>query len=73
MNDGTFSVNDPRALHQILVRREVTAARERIERVLDVETTAEPWGEGFWAIRFLAPQDVDLDFLRPDVLPPKTS
>lgn len=48
----------------------VTAVRERIERVLGVTTTAEVWN-GQWFVLFAAPEDVDLDFLRPDVLPPK--
>lgn len=47
----------------------VTAGRERIERRLSVVTAAQPEGE-VWAIYFDAPADVDLDFLRPDVLPP---
>jgi hypothetical protein len=48
----------------------VTAVRERLERKLDVETTAR--FEGYvWAIYFEAPRDVDLDFLRPDILPHK--
>lgn len=49
----------------------VTAVRERVERHLGVETLARPEGE-VWAIYFDAPKDVDLDFLRPDVLPPKS-
>ena len=49
--------------------RNVTAIRERIERVLGVTTTAKPEG-GPWGIYFQAPADVNLDFLRPDVLPP---
>ena len=47
----------------------VTAVRERIERVLSVRTFARPEG-GPWGVYFDAPADVDLDFLRPDVLPP---
>lgn len=57
------------ARHRIAVRRDVTAVRERIERVLGVTTTARPEGE-WWGIYFEAPSDVCLDFLRPDVLPP---
>lgn len=59
-------------MHQILCRN-VTAVRERIERRLGVETDAWPLGHGDdrWAVTFGAPKDVDLDFLRPDVLPPK--
>lgn len=56
--------------HQILVHRaDVTNARIRIETKLGVETTVLP-GMGRWAIRFTADEDVDLSFLRPDVLPP---
>ena len=57
--------------HRIHVQhgQNVTAVRERIERVLGVTTTARPEG-GPWGVYFLAPADVDLDFLRPDVLPP---
>jgi hypothetical protein len=58
--------------HRIQVRGEVTSVRERIERVLGVRTLARPEGE-FWAVYFKAPPNVDLDFLRPDVLPPKES
>lgn len=59
-------------MHRILCR-EVTAVRERIERRLDVETHVRALGGGDdrWAVDFLAPKDTDLDFLRPDVLPPK--
>jgi hypothetical protein len=51
----------------------VTAVRERIERRLGVETTIRPEADNFgaWAVYFDAPADVDLDFLRPDVLPPR--
>ena len=49
--------------------RSVTAVRERIERVLHVTTTARPEGHT-WGVYFDAPDDVSLDFLRPDVLPP---
>jgi hypothetical protein len=57
----------------ILLRQaSVTAVRERIERVLGVETFVKPDRQG-WAISFMAPADVDLDFLRPDVLPPRGS
>jgi hypothetical protein len=61
-------------VHRIQVKREVTAVRKRIERVLGVTTHIEPipdeWGGG-WTVDFSSPPDVDLDFLRPDVLPPK--
>lgn len=62
------------ALHQIMVRGNVTAVRERIERVLGTTTKVEPipshYGAG-WTITFTADRNVDLDFLRPDVLPPR--
>jgi hypothetical protein len=58
------------AMHRIQVRGQVTAVRERIERVLGVTTNVQPMPEG-WAVYFTAPHDVNLDFLRPDVLPPK--
>jgi hypothetical protein len=48
----------------------VTAVRERIERKLDVVTSTRPEGH-IWAIYFDAPEDINLDFLRPDVLPPR--
>lgn len=59
-------------IHRILCR-DVTAVRERIERVLGVKTSARPsgFGDGRWAIDFTVSGDVNLDFLRPDVLPPK--
>lgn len=60
------------ALHQILCKgSNVTAVRERIERRLGVDTTATPCADR-WAVYFDAEKDVDLDFLRPDVLPPVT-
>ncbi len=68
------STNDA-VFHRIMIRRgDVTAVRERIERVLGVTTTVHPIPAehgGGWDIDFAAPADVDLDFLRPDVLPPK--
>jgi len=48
----------------------VPAVRTRLEFHLGVETSARPDGDK-WMINFEAPPDVDLDFLRPDVLPPK--
>ncbi len=57
--------------HRIQVKgTNVTAVRERIERRLNVETTARPEGH-VWGIYFDAPSDADFDFLRPDVLPPR--
>ena len=58
-------------IHRI-VCKEVTAVRERIERKLDVETKAMPVGSWSdkWAVTFYAPCDVNLDFLKPDVLEP---
>lgn len=60
------------AEHQLLVHAHVvTAVRERVERVLGVTTTAGPTVyDRRWWVRFEAPADVNLDFLRPDVLPP---
>jgi hypothetical protein len=51
----------------------VTAVRTRIEFHLGCSTEAEPepWPSNQWAVFFDAPEDVNLDFLRPDVLPPK--
>ena len=58
------------AHHRIQVPAQaVTAVRERIERNLGVVTSTRPEGHA-WAIYFDAPSNVDLDFLRPDVLPP---
>lgn len=54
---------------QVCNARTVTAVRERIERKLGVVTLARPEGH-VWAIYFDGPTDVDLDFLRPDVLSP---
>lgn len=61
-------------MHQIIVRNEVTAARERIERVLGIKTQLEvipPEIGGGWMIRFVTDGPVDFDFLRPDILPPR--
>jgi hypothetical protein len=59
------------AVHRLQVSgNAVTVVRERVERKLGVETTARPEGD-VWAIYFNAPKGVDVDFLRPDVLPPK--
>lgn len=61
------------ARHRIQVRgTTVTTVRERIERRLGVETTARPEGD-VWAVYFVAPRGVNVDFLRPDVLPPAVS
>jgi hypothetical protein len=51
----------------------VTAVRTRIEFHLGCSTKAEPqpWPSDKWAVYFDAPEDVDLDFLQPDVLPPR--
>lgn len=60
------------AEHQLQIRAlNVTAVRTRIEFKLGVETTAEPLRAGMWVVRFRADKYVNLDFLRPDVLPPK--
>lgn len=61
-------------LHRVQVNNGlvVTAVRERIERVLSVKTNAVPEGH-VWAIYFHAPKDVNLDFLKPDILPPKNA
>lgn len=53
--------------HRIRVN-DSPGVRALIEVRLKVETTAEPTGFGSWYIYFNAPEDVDLDFLRPDVL-----
>lgn len=62
------------AMHRIVVRRggaAVTALRARVEGKLpDVETFAEPIGGGEWAVYFVASANVDLDFLKPDVIEP---
>jgi len=71
------------ARHRIQVRgNTVTAVRERIERRLGVETEVRVElsvpgkielfvpSENWWGVYFDAPADVNLDFLRPDVLPP---
>lgn len=58
-------------IHLIMVRKEVTAVRERIERKLGVTTDVQFDGVYGAAITFLAPRSIDLDFLRPDVLPPQ--
>lgn len=59
------------ATHRIQVSPSVvTAVRERIERKLGVTTSTRPEGH-VWAVYFTAPEDVNLDFLRPDVLPPE--
>lgn len=43
----------------------------RIIQTLRVEVTLKPEGGiGEWALYFDAPSDVNLDFLRPDILPP---
>jgi hypothetical protein len=60
------------ARHAILVRgSSVAAVRERIERTLGVKTAAAPDLDDRWRIEFDALDDIDLDFLRPDVLPPR--
>lgn len=46
-------------------------ARALIEIRLKTETTVEPTGLGGWFVYFDAPENVNLDFLRPDVLPYK--
>jgi hypothetical protein len=68
-------MNTEIVMRRIMVRKgDITAIRERIERKLGVESFIEPvpaeYGGG-WMIDFYAPSAIDLDFLRPDVLPPK--
>lgn len=62
-------------VHSVRVRGNPTGARALIEARLGVETVTEPSGDGeTWLIFFNPPtpgEKVDLDFLRPDVLPPK--
>lgn len=61
-------------VHRIVVKNNATAVRERIERVLGVKTEANPVPSnmgGGWVIDFSTDGDVDFDFLRPDVLPPR--
>ena len=66
----TNRLGNPLAKHRVQTKgAAVTAVRERIERTLAVTTTARPEGD-WWAIYFEAPANADLDFLRPDVLPP---
>ena len=56
--------------HRIKTKGEtVTALRARIEHKLGIDTVAEPSDFGVWFVYFDAPEDVNLDFLRPDVLP----
>ena len=54
---------------RVVAGRNPTAVRALIELRLGVTTTTRPEG-GVWAVYFDAPANVDLDFLRPDVLPP---
>lgn len=58
-------------MHRIMVKRDAHGVAARIERRLGLEV--EVWNEGDWgwSLTFLASPDVDLDFLRPDVLPPR--
>jgi hypothetical protein len=57
--------------HEILVRGNPAGARALIEVRLGIDTWTEPTGDGErWTIYFNAPGDIDLDFLRPDVLEP---
>ena len=60
------------AEHRIQVNKGdfVDDVRDRIETHLNVSTRMRPEGDG-WAIYFYAPVDVNLDFLRPDVIPPR--
>jgi len=64
----TANVNEG-YLHQILVQGNPTAARALIEARLGVETETRPLGDS-WGIYFHGPRHLNLDFLRPDVLPP---
>lgn len=59
-------------VHRIRVSREICpGVRALIEGRLGIETWGEPDLFGKMSIYFHAPADVDLDFLRPDVLPPE--
>jgi len=61
-------------LHQILVKSKsgVFETQRRLlhNGILDCEIV---WSKGLWPhrVKFLAPADFDVDFLRPDILPPK--
>ena len=58
------------ARHRLAVKPGVVkAVRERVKRRLGVVTSTRVEGDR-WAIYFEAPANVDLDFLRPDILPP---
>lgn len=60
------------AHHRIMVKRDVSGVRALIELRLGVKTSiGDRDAHAGTAIDFLAPRDIDLDFLRPDVLPPK--
>lgn len=62
------------ALHQVLVksRNAVFETQRRLleNGILDCEII---WSAGMWPhrIKFYAPANFDVDFLRPDILPPK--
>lgn len=56
--------------HCIRVSGNTGMIRQRIEYNLDVNTSLQVLGDGWSHIYFEAEEDVDLDFLRPDVLPP---
>lgn len=63
-------MSEPFAKHRIQVFRGVTGARALIEVRLGVKTECRREGD-FWVIYFDAPAKTDLEFLRPDVLPPR--
>lgn len=61
------------AWHRVLCRGAAgaVAAAAWIEtRCPGVKTTVQPAGDDLWAVEFLAIAELDLDFLRPVILPP---
>lgn len=58
-------------IHRIRANKQPTAVRERIERTLGIRTDAQCDPFGCWWITFSGPREIDLDFLRPDILPPR--
>jgi hypothetical protein len=60
-------------IHRVRVGRtnaEAQLAVMRIEYHLNVKCKLVDYSPNGWYADFEAPKDVDLDFLRPDVLPP---
>jgi hypothetical protein len=69
-----IAVNSTDYMHRILVKSDiVTGVRALVEVRLNVKTSCGPFLDKNWYIDFVAPKDVDLDFLCPDVLPPKVT